>query len=108
MFSGICNLIFNNYLLPHIKFILILYKSYNKKYIFGRIAAALKNLVDLGFMECVNPDEEYGRMYRITEKGERVFGILNYDFNWATCIFQFENKIPNQKGYHYVKTIPLN
>lgn len=38
--------------------------------------ANIKNLVDLGVMECVNPDTEHGRMYIITEKGERVLGLL--------------------------------
>ena len=38
--------------------------------------AAFKNLIDLGVMEYVNPDEEHGRMYRITENGERVLGLL--------------------------------
>ena len=38
--------------------------------------ATIKNLVDLGVMECVNPETEHGRMYIITEKGERVLGLL--------------------------------
>ena len=38
--------------------------------------AAMKDLVDLGVIECVNPKEIHGRMYIITEKGERVLGLL--------------------------------
>lgn len=37
---------------------------------------AMKELVDLGVIECVNPEVEHGRMYIITEKGERVLGLL--------------------------------
>ena len=38
--------------------------------------AAIKELVDLGVIECVNPNEIHGRMYIITEKGERELGLL--------------------------------
>ena len=37
--------------------------------------AAIKELVDLGVIACVNPKEVHGRMYIITEKGERVLGL---------------------------------
>ena len=38
--------------------------------------ATMKELVDLGVIECVNPEVKHGRMYIITEKGERVLGLL--------------------------------
>ena len=38
--------------------------------------ATMRELVDLGVIECVNPEVEHGRMYIITEKGERVLGLL--------------------------------
>ena len=53
-----------------------LYPAFGRHISRNFLYAAIKNLVDLGVMEYVNPEKEHGRMYIITEKGERVLGLL--------------------------------
>lgn len=53
-----------------------LYPALGKNISRNFLYASIKHLVDLGVMECVNPDVAHGRMYVITEKGERVLGLL--------------------------------
>ena len=53
-----------------------LYPAFGRHISRNFLYANIKNLVDLGVMECVNPEKEHGRMYIITEKGERVLGLL--------------------------------
>lgn len=33
-------------------------------------------LKKLGLIECVNPEAKHGRLYRLTEKGEEIFGDI--------------------------------
>ncbi len=54
----------------------VLYPAFGRHISRNFFYAAIKELVDLGVIECVNPNEIHGRMYIITEKGERVLGLL--------------------------------
>ena len=53
-----------------------LYPAFGRHISRNFLYASIKELVDLGVIECVNPKEIHGRMYIITEKGERVLGLL--------------------------------
>ncbi|WP_405287269.1 hypothetical protein [Methanobrevibacter sp.] len=52
-----------------------LYPAFGRHISRNFLYASIKELVDLGVIECVNPKEVHGRMYIITEKGERVLGL---------------------------------
>ena len=53
----------------------VLYPAFGRYVGRNYLYVILKNLVDLGVLECLNPKEEHGKLYRLTEKGERVLGI---------------------------------
>ena len=42
----------------------------------NHISNVLRQLREHEIIECVNPEVKQGRMYIITEKGERVLGLL--------------------------------
>lgn len=52
-----------------------LYPPFGKPIRRNYLYMTLKELVDFGVIECINPEEIHGRMYIITEKGERVLGL---------------------------------
>ena len=44
----------------------------NQKY----VSNPLRHLKELGLIECVNPEVEHGKLFRLTEKGEDIFGDM--------------------------------
>ena len=44
------------------------YRSRTKNFLYS----TLEQLMDLGVMECVNPEVETGKLFKLTEKGERI------------------------------------
>lgn len=53
----------------------ILYPALGRHVHRNFLYTTIKQLVDYGVMECINPKEEHGKLYRLTEKGERVLEI---------------------------------
>ena len=51
---------------------LVLYPIFGRPIRRNYLYVALKELIDLGVLECVNPKEKSGKIFRLTEKGERV------------------------------------
>lgn len=43
----------------------------------NHISAVLKQLKDHGLVECINPEVKKGRLYRLTDKGEKVTKKIN-------------------------------
>lgn len=48
------------------------YKITKHNYLYN----TLRQLLDMELIECVNPEVKTGRMYKITEKGERILGLV--------------------------------
>ena len=48
------------------------YKISKHNYLYN----TLRQLLDMELIECVNPEVKTGRMYKITEKGERILGLV--------------------------------
>ena len=40
------------------------------------VSNPLNRLEELGLVECVNPEVKRGKLYRLTEKGEEIFGDI--------------------------------
>lgn len=40
------------------------------------VSNTFKQLLDLGLIECVNPEAKHGKLFRLTEKGEDIFGEI--------------------------------
>ncbi len=40
------------------------------------ISNPLNKLKELGLVECINPEAKRGKLYRLTEKGEEIFGEI--------------------------------
>lgn len=43
----------------------------------NHVSNYLIRLADDDLLECLNPDAKMGRLYKLTEKGEEIFGIIN-------------------------------
>lgn len=48
--------------------------NYGKKQKF--VSNTLKLLKELGLIECINPEAKHGKLFRLTEKGEEIFGEI--------------------------------
>ena len=42
------------------------------------ISATLKQLRENGLVECINPEVRKGRLYRLTERGEKLFEMKGF------------------------------
>ena len=62
-----------NWDMDDVRFVLypIFGRSMQRNYLY----AALKDLIDLGVLECVNPKEKHDT-FRLTKKGKRVLGLV--------------------------------
>lgn len=40
------------------------------------VSNTLKQLKMLGLIECINPEAKHGKLFRLTEKGEEIFGDI--------------------------------
>ncbi|MFH2020596.1 MAG: winged helix-turn-helix domain-containing protein [archaeon] len=44
---------------------------------FSHVSRSLRELMDMGLVECLTPDLHIGKIYRATEKGKKAYGSIS-------------------------------